>query len=249
MTRYPYLPGTVPVVDPDAPGQRAARFLDEVQGRYGDRPRAPFAETWGQSHAGQRGIRIERENSTPMTLRKHWSSVTAVASGTCHCLAVRKGAVYAWGSNRLGQLGVGDTEDRRRPAAVAGLSDGVTDVSGSYTHSLAIRRGAVFAWGSNQCGQLGNGTTAPSSVPNPVPGLSDGVTAIAAGDFFSLAIRNGAVYAWGSNIRRKSRDRAAGGESDAGGRAGSDGWRDRHRRRRQPLSGDPAWRAVLVGRK
>jgi hypothetical protein len=199
MTRYPYLPGTVPVVDPDAPGQRAARFLDDVQARCGDRPRAPFAETWGQSHAGQPRFRVERENSTPMTLKRYWSGVTAIASGPSHCLVVRNGAAYAWGSNRLGQLGVGDTEDRRRPVAVAGLSDGVTHVSGSYTHSMAIRHGGVYAWGSNQSGQLGNGTTEPSCVPIAVPGLSDGVTAIVAGSFFSLAVRNGAVYAWGSN--------------------------------------------------
>ena len=186
--RYPYLPGAVPVVDPDAPGQRAARFLDEVQARYGDRPRAPFAETWGHSHARQPGIRVTRENSTPMTLRKHFSVVTAVASGGGHCLVVRNGAVYAWGSNRLGQLGVGDTKDRSRPVAVAGLSDGVTDVSASDRHSLAIRHGAVYFWGSNE-----GAAAEPTSVPIPVPGLSDGVTAIAAGPYFSLAIRNGAV--------------------------------------------------------
>jgi alpha-tubulin suppressor-like RCC1 family protein len=196
MMRYPHLPGPVPVLDPNAPGQRAAGFLDEVRARYGDKPRAPFAETWGQNHSGsgQSG-----NGSTPITLSRLSSVVTAVASGNCHCLAVRNGAVYAWGSNRCGQLGAGDTEERHRPVAVTGLSDGVTAISASSTHSLAIRHGAVYAWGSNETGQLGNGTIVPGSVPIPVPTLPGGVTAIAAGDYFSLAIWNGAVYAWGSN--------------------------------------------------
>jgi alpha-tubulin suppressor-like RCC1 family protein len=127
------------------------------------------------------------------------SSVTAIAGGADHSLAVQNGDVYAWGLNNYGQLGNNSTFNSSVPVAVSGLSSGVSAVACGEYHSLAVQNGGVYSWGYNGQGQLGNNTTIDSSVPVAVSGLSSGVTAIAGGYGHSLAVQNGGVYAWGDN--------------------------------------------------
>jgi len=54
------------------------------------------------------------------------SSVTAIAGGDNHSLAVKDdGTVWTWGLNKNGQLGDGTTADRDNPVSVLGLPTGV----------------------------------------------------------------------------------------------------------------------------
>ena len=108
------------------------------------------------------------------------SPITAVASGSAHCLALTaNGSVVGWGSEHLGQANV--------PAQA---QSGVQAVAAGLGHSLALTTsGGVLAWGLNDCGQ----TNVPASAQN-------GVVAISAGGKHNLALRAGGdVVAWGLN--------------------------------------------------
>ena len=94
------------------------------------------------------------------------SSVTAIAAGEVHSLALKSdGTVWAWGNNYYGQLGDGTTTDRYTPVQVQGLSS-VVAVAADISHSLAVKSdGTVWAWGKNDHGQLGDGTTCKTLYP------------------------------------------------------------------------------------
>ena len=106
------------------------------------------------------------------------STVTAIAAGFDHCLALLDdGTVVAWGRDTIDQ------------ASVPSSLNNVTAIAAGAYHSLALKSdGTVVAWGWNSGGQC--------SVPN---GLT-GVTGIAAGYGFSLALKSdGTAIAWGDD--------------------------------------------------
>ena len=70
------------------------------------------------------------------------SSVTAIAGGGGHNLAVQNGGVYAWGKNLQGQLGNGTTTSSTTPVAVTGLSSGVTAIAAGVTTAWPCRTAA-----------------------------------------------------------------------------------------------------------
>ncbi len=124
------------------------------------------------------------------------TSVSAVAAGTSHWLALRAdGAVTAWGADTYGQSSV-----------PSGLSQVAAVAAGAW-HSLALTTdGTVTAWGGNSDGQ--------SAVP---AGLSD-VIAIAAGGWHSLALTaDGSVTAWGDQTGKGGANQVPAGLSEVVG--------------------------------
>ena len=167
---------------------------------------------WGYNFYGQLGNNSMTNSSVPVAVTATGAlnglSVTAIAAGGVHSLALANGHVYAWGYGGDGELGNNSTTNSNVPVAVTatGVLNGlsVTAVAAGGNHSLALaNNGQVYAWGYNFYGQLGNNSTTNSSVPVAVTatgalnGLS--VTAITGGYVHSLALANGQVYAWGYN--------------------------------------------------
>jgi hypothetical protein len=112
------------------------------------------------------------------------TSVTSIAAGGYHNLAVSNGFVVAWGDNSSGQTNV-----------PSGLSS-VWKVAAGWAHSVALKsNGTVVCWGDNTYGE--------TNVP---VGLSNVVAIAAGGDPFTdqegaytLALKNdGTVVAWGN---------------------------------------------------
>jgi alpha-tubulin suppressor-like RCC1 family protein len=141
-------------------------------------------------------------NKTPVAVSLGGVTVTAIAAGWDHSLAINgaDSTLLAWGLNNYGQLGTGDTTNRLTPTpTINGLT--VKAIACGGAHSLAIlTSNGGMAWGLNNHGQLGIGTTDTFlSIATPVA-PSTPLTGIAAGAFHSLAIQQGgAPLAWGAN--------------------------------------------------
>ena len=140
--------------------------------------------------------------TTPVAVSLGGASVTAIAAGWDHSLAIRSdGTALAWGLNNYGQLGTGDTTNRLVPApALGGIAVGAIACGGA--HSLAVRAsdGTGLAWGLNNHGQLGAGSTAAFLTTATPLASSASLGAVAAGAYHSLAITSaGAPLAWGDD--------------------------------------------------
>jgi RHS repeat-associated protein len=160
---------------------------------------------WGHNEGGQLGIGTTSINSTVPVRVSNLTSVSAVAAGHDHSVALKSdGTVWGWGYNRYGQLGNGSNTDSSVPVQVItgnhSFLTGVTKIAAGNYHSLALKSdGTVWAWGSNALGELGNNSTTDSNKPVQVRNLT-GVTAIAGGGDNSFAVKSdGTVWDWGSN--------------------------------------------------
>jgi hypothetical protein len=122
--------------------------------------------TWGYNGNGQCTIPAAAN-----------SSVSTIAGGAFHTIALKGGSVLAWGDNGYGQCTIPN------PA-----NSGVSAIGGGFYHTIALKGGAVLAWGWNNNGQC----TIPSSA-------NSGVSAIAGGSYHTIALKGGAVLAWGAN--------------------------------------------------
>ena len=69
------------------------------------------------------------------------SSISGVAAGASHSLALQNGAVFSWGNDTQGQLGNNSTAQRNVPGNVSSangfINSGVTAVAAGAYHSLA----------------------------------------------------------------------------------------------------------------
>jgi alpha-tubulin suppressor-like RCC1 family protein len=160
--------------------------------------------TWGANNFGQLGDGTTTERHTPVQVSQSsgLSSVTAIAAGSGHTVALRSDlTVWAWGNNSNGQLGDGTVISRSAPVQVpvSGLTN-ITAIAAGNGYSVALRGdGTVWAWGANNFGQLGDSTTTDHHTPVQVSGLT-GIKAIAAGNGHTVALTNsGTVWAWGAN--------------------------------------------------
>ncbi len=180
---------------------------------------------WGSNNYGQLGDNTSMPhyapvavNTTSGTSALFGKTVTAVAGGGSHSLALcSDGAVVAWGDNN-GQLGNNSGTWSFAPVAVnttsgtsALFSKAVTAISAGGKHSVALcSDGTVAAWGENFYGQLGDNTnTYPNTrnVPtavNTTTGISalysKTAIAIAAGSAHSLTLcSDGTLATWGDN--------------------------------------------------
>ena len=158
--------------------------------------------TWGDNNSGQLGNNSNSNSSTPVGVIGLGGTVTAIAAGVYHTVALMSdGTVKAWGNNGYGQLGDGTTTHSSKPVTVTGLGGAVTAIAAGDYHTVALMSdGTVKTWGYNEYGQLGDGTTNNSSTPVTVTGLAGMVTLIAAGDCYAAALMsNGTLKTWGNN--------------------------------------------------
>jgi alpha-tubulin suppressor-like RCC1 family protein len=143
------------------------------------------------------------------------TSVTAVAAGGSHSLALRgDGTVWAWGFNNVGQLGDGTTTPRSTAGQVSGLT-GATALAAGNSHSVVLRGdGTAWAWGVNASGQLGDGTTTQRrTTAGQVAGLTAG-TSLASGPAYTLVLRSDrTVSGWGDNSYGQLGDGTAGAQA------------------------------------
>jgi alpha-tubulin suppressor-like RCC1 family protein len=164
---------------------------------------------WGMNGRGQVGDGTTTPRyDTPVKVAfpPAVTSVTAVAAGYYHSLAVTNDGLYAWGDNLNGELGDGTRTEKHSPVKVLfpPAVTSVTAAAAGNNTSYVLTNDGVYAWGNNSTGQLGNGTSTTDQVlPVKVIFKSKvaitSVTSIAAGASYALAITNDGLYAWGAN--------------------------------------------------
>lgn len=167
--------------------------------------------TWGSNGGGQLGdgTRTNRTMPVRVELPAAVTSVSAIAGGGFHSLALTNNGVYAWGNNTFGQLGDGTIttslvpvkviyEKKTAPAAVTAIAAG-------FWHSLGIGDGNIYGWGYGGNGELGSNSSSTNNVfpiKAVLPKKSGPVSfvTVGAGDLHSLALSaTGEVYAFGNN--------------------------------------------------
>ncbi len=159
-------------------------------------------KAWGSNSSGQLGDGTYNNRLTPVTVIGLDGTVTAVAAGLSHTVALMSdGTIRTWGLNTSGQLGNGTTNSSSIPVAVNGLGGTVVAVNAGDFHTVALMSdGTLKAWGANKFGQLGDGTHTYQLTPVAVNGLGGTATAIAAGASHTIALMfDGTLKAWGSN--------------------------------------------------
>lgn len=169
---------------------------------------------WGLNHKGQLGDGTIINQSTPVKVLfpPAVTSVTGIAAGYVHSLAITNDGLYAWGENFNGQLGNSTFSPQSLPVKVLfpETVTTVTQVAASRQTSYAMTNDGLYAWGSGWTGQLGNGSfgrlpdgSIELGQPLPVKVLFNNkvtsVTDIEAGEYYALAITNDGLYAWGMN--------------------------------------------------
>lgn len=168
---------------------------------------------WGLNYRGQLGdgTVIDRSTPTKVVFPPEVTSVTAVAAGYIHSLAITNDGLYAWGQSWTGQLGNGSfgklpdgSIERGQTLPVKVLFDrkvtSVTDIEAGEYYAMAITNDGLYAWGMNQSGSLGTGggtTALPMKVRFPKAVTT--VQEIAASTNHSLAVTNDGLYVWGNN--------------------------------------------------
>ncbi|GEM_PF-1164725 len=159
---------------------------------------------WGELGLGDT---TERHSFTPVDGYLTGKTVTAIAAGQWHSLALTDdGALWATGYNACGQLGLGDTADRHRFTQVGGdIADKtvVAITTGKWFSFALCSDGTLWGAGDNSSSQLGlDGGVTNSSFTQVSDGLAGKVvTAIAAGERHSLALASdGSLWATGSSL-------------------------------------------------
>jgi alpha-tubulin suppressor-like RCC1 family protein len=148
---------------------------------------------WGNNTFGQLGdaTTTDRVQPTKVYFQKIAmpTTVTAIAAGFWHSLAIGDGSVFGWGYNGNGELGDGTVTARLVPVRTVFPKKtqiiAIAIAAGSM-HSLAATDKGLFAWGNNSSGQLGM-TGASRYTATKVPGESN-VIAVGAGYYHSLAL-------------------------------------------------------------
>ena len=98
-------------------------------------------------------------------------SVSAVACGPYHNLAVARGLVFAWGNNGMAQLGLADCVDRAAPALVPLSAFGferVAEVAAGVEHGCALTEmGVLYTFGRGKAAGLGGRPHVPCGLGLP----------------------------------------------------------------------------------
>lgn len=157
---------------------------------------------WGNNDSGQLGngnytYYVGAPVAVDMTGVLGGKTVTDIATGFYHSLALAQGKIYSWGNAYAGVLGNGSESGSAVPIAVdmSGALAGktVTKISASYQHNLVLTSTReIYSWGNGDLGQLGTGTNTASNVPiaaNMGGELAGKVALqVATGGFHSLTI-------------------------------------------------------------
>jgi len=174
---------------------------------------------WGTNDSGQLGNGGTSTSTEPVPVNQTGvlagKTVTAIAAGYSHCLALcSDGTLAGWGSNSYGELGNGITTLSSVPVlvnrtgvlagkTVTAISTGGSSSSGGDFSFAVCSDGTVAGWGLNGYGQLGNGSYTNSNVPVAVTqsGVLSGKTVVtAAAEDTSCVVlcSNGIMAAWGN---------------------------------------------------
>ncbi|MBU5638247.1 chromosome condensation regulator RCC1 [Geomonas sp. Red69] len=138
-----------------------------------------LVSSWGYNLYGQLGAGSkvsttypDAYSSKPVEVWMH-ATVTDIAAGGYHSLAVAGDKLYAWGQNTYHQVGNNSTTNATAPVQVTTGRDGEDltllhplQVAAGGLHSLALLTTGggtpvnyVYAWGGNSYGQVGFGKT------------------------------------------------------------------------------------------
>ncbi|MEI7911327.1 MAG: cadherin-like beta sandwich domain-containing protein, partial [Verrucomicrobiota bacterium] len=130
---------------------------------------------WGNNYYGALGDGSTSSSARPVLVSRTGvlagKTVTRIASGSYHCLALcSDGTPVAWGYNSTGELGDDSTTNRSAPAAVVqtGALAGktVVAISGGDSHSFFLcADGTLAACGNNSSARLGDGTSLDRKAP------------------------------------------------------------------------------------
>lgn len=191
-------PGTLPCINSVAAGNGHFVIIASAYDVF----------AWGSNSHGQLGDGTLTSSSTPVRVifPAPVQSITAVAAGYLHSLAITGDGVYAWGQNEQGQLGDGTTVNRSTPVKVLfpAAVTSVSAISAGFMDSFAITNDGLYAWGYNFFGELGDGTNVnrltPVKVTFPRRPAFTTIYSVAAGEYHTLALTDAGVFAWGENI-------------------------------------------------
>ena len=147
--------------------------------------------TWGNNTFGQLGDGSTQDRLAPVLIQINWgiTSISAIACGFWHSLALTNDGLYAFGYNGNGELGDGSFASRALPVKTA-FPKAVTvvkSIAAGSMHSLAATDQGVFAWGNNSWGQLGTGSTNKQNVPNKIRSEVNAI-GVSAGYYHTLAL-------------------------------------------------------------
>ncbi|OQV12481.1 RCC1 and BTB domain-containing protein 1 [Hypsibius exemplaris] len=165
---------------------------------------------WGHNAHSQLGTGTQNQTNCPVVVGAgsgHHSglhSVSRVACGNFHTLALSDGEVYAWGQNSCGQIGSGCLSGQATPRKVTASigAHKAVDIACSQTSSFAVmENGEIYAWGYNGNGQLGSGNSINQATPGRCIGLENKIVVrVVCGYAHVLALTDqGHLYAWGAN--------------------------------------------------
>jgi hypothetical protein len=136
-------------------------------------------------------------------------TVTAIAAGAHHALAIADGVVYSWGNRGVGALGRPVSDTKAAPGTVA-LPDGagapIAVAAASWQSFVTTSAGQAYGFGSSDVGQLGNpglpmGSEVGTATPTPVA-VPAGTTLsrVFAGDSLHTAYFGGGTLGLVSNL-------------------------------------------------
>ena len=156
---------------------------------------------WGDNTYGQLGNGTTSPNSTLTPTEVRLESVTSIATGATHNLAIGSdGSVWASGNDSNGQLGDGLTGRVDPTAAKVATIEHTVEIAAGSDHSLVLTAdGTLYAFGADGNGQLGDGGNSDQSSPEIVSGITDAITSIAAGASHSVVLTVGSIDSFGLN--------------------------------------------------
>ena len=156
--------------------------------------------SWGIGTAGQLGLGIPANKSSPNQIGSltNWLQVSC---GGYFALAIKTdGTLWGWGYNGNGQLGLGNNvTNYSSPVQVGGLTSWLQVSAGRYSVAAIKTDGTLWAWGANGSGQLGLNNGSQYSVPKQVGTLTNWKSVYSGYNHTAAIKTDGTLWLWGNN--------------------------------------------------